>query len=490
MLEGWIDVHEASILGMFCCALFSGIVSEPGTTRHEEIRVSGKDSVVGTAPTMRTVVALGWPLAMNALLLQATLIIDTILVTPLGEASLAAMGLAASLAGLLVGILFAFSNGTQLIVAQAVGAQQFKAISSGFWSGLLINLSLAVVGVCLILTGGPALLNKLAEVPSIGVEAFEYLQVFCGVILGLAIVQNITVFFNARGKSRIPFYSNLLELPVNAGLSLVLIHGLLGFPAMGLAGAAIGSLVAVCIRALFLAFHLWRVPQAETAIPTRSCRDMLGNIKRHLSLAWPIAGSFISMTFAMSICMMLYSRLGINQFAALTLVFPWIRIGGLIVTSWAQAMGIFVGQMLGRNDTQALDSFVSQAWRFAFYLSLLVASLYLLMIFSFQWLYPDLQPETRRYLLQFLPVLLVLPLIRSSNTICGNLMRAGGDAAYSMNIHLSAQWLVTVPLTAVLVLYFSVPVFWIFSVVLLEETIKAWPFHRRIFSGRWKRQLA
>ena len=79
---------------------------------------------------------------------------------------------------------------------------------------------------------------------------------------------------------------------------------------------------------------------------------------------------------------------------------------------------------------------------FAFYLSVLVAGLCLLMILGFQWLYPDLQAETRGYLRQFLPVMLLLPAIRSSNTICGNLLRAGGDVGYSMNIPVGAQWFV------------------------------------------------
>lgn len=110
--------------------------------------MSGKVPGVTTTPTMHEVLGLSWPLAMNALLLQAILIIDTVLVTPLGESSLAAMGLAASLAGLVSGVLFAFSTGTQLIVAQAVGAQNPVAIGSGFWSGLFINLLLGVWWPC------------------------------------------------------------------------------------------------------------------------------------------------------------------------------------------------------------------------------------------------------------------------------------------------------------------------------------------------------
>ena len=65
--------------------------------------MSGRVPGVTTTPTMRDVIALSWPLAMNALFLQAILIVDTVLVTPLGEASLAAMGLAASLASVVSG---------------------------------------------------------------------------------------------------------------------------------------------------------------------------------------------------------------------------------------------------------------------------------------------------------------------------------------------------------------------------------------------------
>lgn len=81
--------------------------------------MSGRVPGVTTTPTIHDVIGLSWPLAMNALLLQAILFVDTILVTPLCEASLAAMGLAASLASVVSGVLFAYSTGTQLIVAQA-----------------------------------------------------------------------------------------------------------------------------------------------------------------------------------------------------------------------------------------------------------------------------------------------------------------------------------------------------------------------------------
>ena len=451
--------------------------------------VPDSSSPADTGPTLSTAWALAWPLALNALLLQAVLIVDTVLVTPLGEQSLAAMGLAASLASLVIGSLFAFSNGTQLIVAQAVGAGHGAAIKSGFWSGLIINLLVAALGICLIQFAAGKLLHRLAESPVIAQQAFQYLSIFCLVFVGVAISQNLTAFFNASGNSRVPFYSNLIELPINALLSFLLIHGQAGMPAMGLAGAAVGTLVAVLVRSLFLLVCLYTGPQGKLLGRGWPPGRLLHNLRLHFAQAWPIAGSFISMTLSLSVCMLLYSRLGVNQFAALTLIFPWVRVGGQLVTSWAQATGILVGQILGRGQMNVLDEFVSRAWRFSFYLGMLVAASFVLMCYSFQWIYPDLQAETLGYLWQLLPLLLVLPLLRTSNTMCGNLLRAGGDAAYSMKVHMGAQWLMTVPLTVWFVVYLDLSVFWIYSVILLEEIVKAFPFHQRVFSGRWKRQL-
>ena len=55
--------------------------------------------------------------------------------------------------------------------------------------------------------------------------------------------------------------------------------------------------------------------------------------------------------------------------------------------------------------------------------------------------------------------------------ICGNVLRAGGDAAYSLEIHASVQWLVTVPLSALLVLVFDLSVFWVFAIMIIDEIV-------------------
>ena len=442
-----------------------------------------------SGPSTRAVFALAWPMAMNAILLQGILIIDTLLVAPLGEASLAAMGLAASIVAIVLGVIFAFANGTQLLAAQAEGAANGPALGAAFWSGLLINGVIAAIGTVLILTFGRPVLDTLSQTPAMGRLAWDYIAWFTLVIAGVALCQNITVTLYATGRSRLPLYGNLLELPVNALLSYALINGAWGFPLLGLSGAAIGSAVAVGLRAAFLLAVLRFLKPDFARFPWASVRTARRAVRHHVDNALPIAGTFISATLSLQVCMLVYAQLPIRQFALLTLLLPWMKVATHAATAWAQGTGIQVGQLLGRDAMEALDEFVARAWRFAFHIAAAIALAYTAICFAFEWIYPDLDARTVHIARTIVPLLIVLPLIRTSNTICGNVLRAGGDAAYSLKIHMSVQWFVTVPLSVLFVLVLELPLIWVFAIMVIDELVKAPPFHLRLYSGRWKRRL-
>jgi len=193
------------------------------------------------------------------------------------------------------------------------------------------------------------------------------------------------------------------------------------------------------------------------------------SIKNHLTIATPIAATFISMVLANSVSMMICAKLGVFQFAAITLINPWVKVIGQLSTAWATATGILVGQLLGSKVWDRLDEFVSGARRAALVLSIGLSILYLIAFFSFEIIYPNLENETLETLWYFMPILVIIPSIRASNTICGHVLRAGGDAVYAFKVHSYTQWLIIIPLTALFVLYFELSAAWVFGLTLLEE---------------------
>lgn len=429
-------------------------------------------------------------MGINAMLLQGVVIIDGFLVSPLGEGALASMGLATSLGFLMVGLLFALSNATQILVSQAHGAANPTALKSALMCGVAISLAAIIVGLALVGLFGGRLIDYFAHTPQIASDAKSYLLVFAFAIMCESISQPMTCYFNGTGKTRLPLYSRLVELPINVGLSVVLIFGLYGFPELGVVGAAVGSAVAAAIRLVFLITCIARFELAMLHARGWSQKSLPATLHHQLVFSLPIVGTFYSVSIANSVCGLLYARMSLTDFAAMTLIMPWLMVLGHFMMTWAQATGIFVGQLLGGHASdQTLDAFLSRAWRMALILGGLVSLLYLGASLAFPFIYDELQTETLAALWSFVPSLMLLTFPKVSNAICGNTLRAGGDTVMVMNIFVIDQWLIRLPLTAILILYFEAPAGWVFAIFLVQELIKFPMFHLRFYSGKWRKSL-
>ncbi|WP_342075776.1 MATE family efflux transporter [Yoonia sp. SS1-5] len=442
-----------------------------------------------SAPGARDVFALAWPMTLKALFLHGTVVIDGLLVAPLGEGALAAMGLAAALGGIVLGVIFAFSHAMQIRTAQAYGVGDPVFLKSALVSGLAISVSIGVGGVVVINLVAGAVVDALAPSVAVATQARTYLAIFSIVLLGEAIGQCIASYFNGCSQTKLPLLGYLISVPINIVASLGLIHGLWGLPAMGVAGAATGSAIAISVQTVvWLAMLARRHGPVFQSVGWRN--DTLARTAhRHLTFALPIAATFISATLATHVCSLIYANMSLNAFAAMTLIAPWNLLAGQVAMQWTQATGILVAQLLGkRTPGPVLDRFLSRAWRGAFLAAGIVAAIFLVMCLSLDRIYPDLEPETRATLFGFLPILMVIQFPRATNAICGNTLRAAGDTVYVMHIFIWSQWAFRVPATALFVLTFGLPAFWVFSLFLWEEIVKFLPFHRRLRRGDWKQR--
>lgn len=445
-------------------------------------------AIRASTPSTSAIFKLAWPITFKAMMLHGIVVIDAYLVSSLGESAVAAMGLAASIGGLLLGIVFAFSNATQIRIAQAFGTATPVALKTGFLCGLFVNLVSAGLGILLVALFGGKVIDAFAHTEWIADQAKLYLNAFMFVVIAEAFGQCLGSHFNGCGKTKMPFYSYLLALPVNICTSIVLIHGLYGFPELGVLGAAVGSAIAAIVRLIFLGTRMYRWNGFFRGVEGWKNGSFAASVQRHLKFSLPIAATFISMFIANNVCTLIFAKMSVNQFAAMTLIQPWIMVAGTFSLSWSQATGIMMAQLLGRQTpSDALDEFLSRAWRMAFVAAAIVSTLYMGVILMSETLYSELQQETRSALFSFWPILLLLPFPKGSNAICGNTLRAGGETVFVMNLFVGAQWLFRVPMTAFLVLWVNAPVFWVFAIFLGEELVKFPFFHKRLYEGAWKK---
>lgn len=430
---------------------------------------------------LRKNISLAWPLALNGLLMQSMLMIDTLLISPLGEIPLAALGIASAILAFMLGVQMALANGTQLILSRAVGSGNNNLLTKGFWAGLSINFAVALVFCISMYFGAQAIVSSLSDDLLLQQQTKGYLELAIYLVPSTAIAQVLIALFNSRDKSKTPLKGYLIEMPINAVLSYFLIHGvngfqgMEGFQGMGVEGAALGSLIAIIIRLLYLIVCL-KIDRSLDLEFNSGLSTLVKSIRLHSVEIFPFAANITILQIGISVYQLLYSQLSINAYAAIILIMPWLRGIGQFVASWAHASAISISQAIGSKKLDDLADNINKSIDVAVIVSVICAGLFVVLHFFLPSIYPDLEAETYVALSVIAPLYIFLPIVRGYNTVHGHILRALGKTTSVFKINFIGQWVISIPLCALLILYFDASIFWAFAIQPFEEVVKALPF--------------
>lgn len=431
--------------------------------------------MINSTTYVRKNIALAWPLALNALLMQSMLMIDTLLVSPLGEVPLAAMGIATTIVAFIMGIQMALANGSQLVISRAVGSQNNLALVNACWSGMGINFAVALIFWGVLLLFEESIVQLITDNVALQIEVVRYLSVAKYVVLLNAVTQVFIALFNGLGKTKIAFKGYLIELPINAVLSFAFIYGTSITPEMGVVGAAVGSLVAIFVRFLYLALCVKTLDNLDLK-QNINLQARFSNMAKHFVEIFPVAANVTMLSIGVSVYQLLYSQLSINAYVAITLVLPWMRAGGQFITAWAHSSAISISQAIGSKQLDDLETNVNISIKLAVLISIMAMILFFMLSFVIVDIYPDMSAETYQALTTIAPIYILLPLVRGYNTVHGHVLRAMGHTTAVFKINFIGQWIISIPLCALLVLYMDASIFWVFAIQPFEEIIKAFPF--------------
>jgi Na+-driven multidrug efflux pump len=422
--------------------------------------------------------------------------IDTLLVSPLGEIPLAAMAIASTIVLFILGIQLALASGSQLVISRAVGSGIEASISKAFCSGMIINFLAAFSFWILLSFFDQTIIEALTDDQNLHQQINEYLGVARYLVFFTAFTQVMIALFNGLGKTKIPFKGYLIELPVNIFCSYYLINGFSGFQGMGAAGAAVGSLIAISIRLVYLALILYlskhvnfkflvlTISKSSTALFPWSFlsliisiwRQLMGNIKLHFIEIFPIAANVTMLAIGVTIYQLLYSQLSLNDYVAISLVLPWIQAGGQIIAAWSHSSAIMVSQAIGAKKLTDLNENINLSINIAIVMSIICAVGFVLLSIFIDEIYTQLDASTYDALNVIAPLYILLAYVRGYNTVHGNVLRALGKTSAVFKINFMGQWLISLPILAVMILYLDMSLFWAFAIQPFEEIIKMLPF--------------
>jgi MATE family multidrug resistance protein len=301
------------------------------------------------------VVKLGYPLLAGMFAEYLMYIADSIMVGRLGTAYLAAV----AIGGLVVEILWVFAwtvaPGVQTICSRRFGMQDRR---SAEFTGEVFNVGLIFGVAAGLMTlaasfASKAVISSLVESRRTVILSMDYIRIIRWSIPVSAIFYTIYGFLAGINKTKQVMYATIGTNVLNVILNFILIFGKLGFPALGIRGAAWGTLVAQVAGLLYFALIIvipreYRMYRLFSFTPVTM--PLIGDITR----TWlPLCIQYV---FSFTIFLLyegFVSDFGPAHLAAIHIVFSLFLFGKTIAGGFADGAAILVGNSLGRDDRKA-----------------------------------------------------------------------------------------------------------------------------------------
>ena len=200
---------------------------------------------------------LSYPIILG--LLGHTLVgmIDNIMVGKLDPTNLAAVSLGNSFIFIAMSIGIGFSAAITPVVAEAHSKNHTIDLKKSFVNGFLMCLILGIFLFLAIILCKP-LLFMLDQPKNVVNLAIPYLEIVAASLIPLLMFQALKQYSDGLSLTSNPMYATVLANIINVVVNYILIFGKFGFPAMGIIGAAIGTLVSRIIMFSFLFFLLYK----------------------------------------------------------------------------------------------------------------------------------------------------------------------------------------------------------------------------------------
>lgn len=438
--------------------------------------------------TFQSILILAWPAVIEMCLHTFYWIFDVAMVMRLGAREASAVEYAASVLFGVIGACGALGIGVNSLVARFIGAEDKE--SAGLTTGQAISLGLIitfVLALVLGIFGKPFCLWAIKDesTAAFTVEYF-YVTLFSGGILWLLVLV-VNGVIRGTGNTRVPMYIALATNAFNIFFDYVLIFGKLGFPMLGVKGAALATGSAQAIGLAVGLIYLWK-RRRDLAL-TRSSFFPIRKpvVKSILSIGVPVGLEEVVYTTSRLLSMTWIAALGPISFAANAATTAAESFSFMPGYAFAIAATTLVGQRLGAGKP---DEAVKTGTLATIMATVLMGGIALGFFFFPHYIMRVFDPPEAEVLSLGIACLRIAaleqPFIAIAYTLAGAL-KGAGDTRGPLMAGFIASFLVRLPLTYLVVYVFELGVTYIWWVTALQYLVTALIMIRRYRRTSWHR---
>ncbi len=435
-----------------------------------------------------SVMTIAVPVALQNLLTTTGSMIDTMMLAPLGELTVGAVGLCAQFSSLMFTGYWGFVGGGMLFFAQYYGAKDDEGINRSY--GITLSFMMLVgflFGLAAILF--PEMIMKVyTDKTSIQQIGAEYLR-----IVGFAYPLQVyamacSALLRTTGKVRIPLYGGIASVVTNCTLNWLLIGGRMGFPALGVRGAAVATVVSAVVNVLVI-LTCARVQKHPYLLRVnRHFRWKGSHLKEYLHKCFPIICNEVLIGIGAFVMNIVLGRQSEQAIAGLA-VFRTLE--GFIIgffAGFSNASSVVVGTEVGAGN---LKLAYERAKRIVLLCDsfILLGCLTLIALHSPLLKAMSLSGESFRLCFGMLLIYSMAALFRMGNWTQNDTYRSAGDAATGTIMEIAFMYLMVLPAVYLSGMVLKAPYLAVFACCYIDEPIRFVLMQLHMYSGKWVRPV-
>lgn len=388
---------------------------------------------------------------------------------------------------------FALSLGNSLVAlsSQYWGQKRVEPIRAITAITLKVGAAIGIIfiAVCLIIPDG--ILKIFTTDDAIIAEGKDYLFIVVWTFLLFLITNIFMAALRAVGTVKISFYVSVVSLVVNVIINYILIFGKLGFEAMGVRGAAIGTLVSRIIELAIIIIYIAKCDQKLHLFSKGWLKHDGQLFSDFVKIAIPTVGASVLWSISVPLQTAILGHLSADAIAANSVSTTFYQYLKVVVQAMSATSAVMIGQSIGKGNIERVKSDGRTLSVVCVALGVVLGALLFVLRTPLLSLYTDSFSADALQLADSLMIVMACVMVGMSYQmpVCFGIIQGGGDAKWNMAVNLISTWCIVVPLSFMAAFWWKLPVVWVVLCIQSDQFFKGIPAFIHFRKYTWIKKL-
>ena len=430
-----------------------------------------------------------FPIAIQNLMTALVSASDAFMLGFVSQTSLSAVSLATQIQFVHNLFMLALTIGATTLAAQYWGKGDTDSVEEILAIVLKISMAVSVVFFIAAMFFSGFLMRIFTNDIKLIQAGIPYLRIVSVSYLFMGFSQIYLCIMKNSGRTAKSTIYGSVAVVINIGFNAIFIFGLAGFPAMGIAGAALATTVSRALELLLTIYE--NMHRSLVCVRLKYIRNSSKKLKKDFwHYTTPVLGNELAWGCGFTMFSVIMGHLGSDAVAANSVANILKNIIACVCNGIGIGAGIIVGNELGKGEMERAREYGNRLFKLAVFAGA-VSGLILLAVSPVLRIFTgSLSAQAHSYLKNMMYICTYYMIGKSVNaTVIAGVFCAGGDTKFGLKCDAVTMWVILIPIGMIAAFVLKLPVMVVYFIISMDEIIKLPAVYRHYKKYNWVRNL-